>query len=156
AEDINFVHVDLRIGLSLNLRYRRRSAIRIAQLRDRDYFVRPSRAASRASDRERAPHSKKGRAARHSKLAQPPLPTRTRALRRPVARLQRGAIAPRPSARSAHRSQLGKAGLVRLHQRVDLHFGHWRGERARTRADDAATFIVEVIEQRLESARLVG
>ena len=62
----------------------------------------------------------------------------------------------RPSARSAHRSQLGKAGLERPHQRVDLRFGHRRGEHARTRADDAATFVVEVIEQRLESARLVG
>src|SRR6476620_640359 len=61
-----------------------------------------------------------------------------------------------PSARSAHRSQLGKAGLERRHQRVDLRFGHRRGERARTRADDDATFVVEVIEQRLKSARLVG
>jgi hypothetical protein len=60
----------------------------------------------------------------------------------------------RPSARSAHRSQLGKAGLERPHQRVDLRFGHRRGEHARTRADDAATFVVKVIEQRLESARL--
>ena len=62
----------------------------------------------------------------------------------------------RPSARSCHRSQLCKAGLERPHQRVDLRFGHRRGEHARTRADDAATFVVEVIEQRLESARLVG
>jgi hypothetical protein len=30
----------------------------------------------------------------------------------------------RPSPRSAHRSQLGKAGLERPHQRVDLRFGH--------------------------------
>ena len=62
----------------------------------------------------------------------------------------------RPSARSAHRSQLGKAGLERAHQRVDLRFSHRRGECARPRADDDATFVVEVIEQRLESARVVG
>src|ERR1700741_3557106 len=60
----------------------------------------------------------------------------------------------RPSARSAHLNQLGEAGLERPYQRVDLRFGHRRGERARTRADDDATFVVEVIEQRLESARL--
>ena len=53
---------------------------------------------------------------------------------------------------SAHRSQLGKAGLERPHQRVDLRFVHRRGERARTSADDAATFAVKMIEQRLESA----
>ena len=64
--------------------------------------------------------------------------------------------AARPTARSAHRSQLGKAGLERAYQRVDLRFGHRRGEHARARADDDATFVVEVIEQRLESARLVG
>ena len=62
----------------------------------------------------------------------------------------------RPFARSGHRSQLGKAGLVRPDQRVDLRFGHRRGERARARADDDATFVVEVLEQRLEAARLVG
>ena len=62
----------------------------------------------------------------------------------------------RPFARSGHRSQLGKAGLVRPDQRIDLRFGHRRGERARSRADDAATFVVEVIERHLESARLVG
>jgi len=62
----------------------------------------------------------------------------------------------RPSARSAHPSQLGKAGLERTYQRVDLRFGHRCGERARPRADDAATFVVKVFEQRLESARLVG
>ena len=60
------------------------------------------------------------------------------------------------AARSAHRSQLGKAGLERPYQRVDLRFGHRRGERARPRADDDATFVVEVIEQRLESARLAS
>jgi hypothetical protein len=47
----------------------------------------------------------------------------------------------RPSTRSAHRSQLFKAGLERRHQGVDLRFGHRRGERARTRADDSAIFV---------------